>query len=117
MPTIKLTDRGLRALKPPAEGRIDYWDKDTPSFGLRLSQSGRRSWVVMYRQGGRQRRLTLGVYPTLGLADARQAAKDALRAVAHGGDPAGEKKEGRKAATFDASGLFPTFDALFLLRQ
>lgn len=100
MPTIKLTDRSLKALKAPESGRDDYWDKDTPGFGIRVSQSGRKTWVLMYRQGRRQRRLTLGAYPALGLADARQAAKDALQNVAHGGDPAEEKKRGRRAKTF-----------------
>ena len=53
----------------------------------------------MYRHGGRLRRLTLGTYPPLTLADARAKAKDALRRAALGADPAAEKKADRLAET------------------
>jgi integrase len=100
MPTIKFTDRSLKALKPPAEGRVEYWDVENPGLGLRVSDKGRKSWVVMYRHNGRQRRLTLGVYPHLTLADARKKAKDAMHGVAHGADPAAVKQADRKAENF-----------------
>jgi integrase len=99
MPTIKFTVRSLDALKPPATGRVEYWDADVPGLGLRMSDRGRKTWTLLYRAGGRQRRFTLGTYPALPLADARDKAKDALRAVAHGKDPAAEKKAGREADT------------------
>jgi integrase len=54
----------------------------------------------MYRSGGIKRRLTLGTYPAISLAAAREQAADALRAVAHGGDPATSKKSAREADTF-----------------
>ncbi len=94
MPTIKFTDRSIRALKPPAEGRVEYWDADLPGLGLRVSGTGKKSWVLMYRtHGGRQRRMTLGQYgPGCGFADARKIAGKHLREVANGGDPAGDKK-------------------------
>jgi integrase len=53
----------------------------------------------MYRSGGRLRRLTLGTYPTLSLADARQQAMAARHTVALGGDPAGEKQALRTTPT------------------
>ncbi len=43
-----------------------------PGFGLRVSQGGQKTWVVMYRAGGRKRRLKLGTFPLMGLADARE---------------------------------------------
>lgn len=54
----------------------------------------------MYRHQGRLRRLTLGPHPNLPLADAREKARDELRAAAKGGDPAEAKKAARKAETF-----------------
>src|SRR4029077_16106725 len=42
----------------------------------------------------------LGQYPTIGLAAARAKARDALRDVDHGGDPARRKAEERRAETF-----------------
>src|SRR5262249_27324443 len=102
MPHVKLTDRVVQGLQSPSTGRIDYFDADRklPGFGLRVSASGRKSWVLLYRHAGRTRRLTLGPYPHLGIADARTKAKEALAVIVQGADPAGEKRAEREAATF-----------------
>ncbi len=97
---IALTDRTVRALKPPTTGRLDVWDEDNPGFGLRISAEGRRTWILMYRMGKKLRRLTLGRFPTLGLAAAREKATDALREVGKGQDPGQRKIEERRAETF-----------------
>src|SRR5438128_709576 len=54
----------------------------------------------MYRHNGRLRRLTIGTYPPLTLADAREEAREALRKAAKDQDPAAEKKKKRLAETF-----------------
>ena len=100
MATLKLTARTVESIKPPASGRADYWDTDPRGFGLRVSESGRKTWMVMYRAGGVQRRLTIGTYPAMKLADARQKAKDALQDVSKGIDPSLVKQAERKAETF-----------------
>lgn len=100
MPTIKFRARTVDGLKPPENGRIEYWDEDTKGLGLRVAESGRKTWVVMYRHQVRLRRLTLGTYPNLSLADARDKARDELRSVAKGQDPAGDKQASRQAETF-----------------
>ena len=69
-------------------------------FGVRVSAQGRKSWVLRYRANGRQRRLTLGTFPSLGLAAARAAARRALGDVAHGTDPATAKQAEQRAGTF-----------------
>lgn len=97
---MPLTDRSVRAMKPPVTGRIDVWDEALPGFGLRISASGRRTWILMYRVGRTLRRFTLGQYPTLSLAEARVKARDAQHDVAHGQDPARKKIEDRHAETF-----------------
>ena len=99
---MKMTVRAVDALRPPPSGQVDYWDADTPGFGLRVSAGGRTTWVLMYRHGNVKRRLTLGTYPALSLADAREQAGRALRAVQYdGADPAANKKAERTAETFD----------------
>ena len=70
-----------------------------PSLGLRVAPSGRKTWFVMYRAHGRLRRYTLGTYPAMSLADARQRATDARHSVAHGGDPAAQRQAVRHAPT------------------
>lgn len=100
MPRLKLTARNVKSIKPPGNRRADYWDTDPKGFGLRVSESGRKTWMVMYRVDGVQRRLTLGTYPALSLAEARQKAKDAMQDVSKGIDPSAVKQAGRKAETF-----------------
>src|SRR5262245_5681069 len=96
-----MTVRAVDAIRPPTSGQVDYWDAHNPGFGLRASAGGRKSWILMYRHGNVKRRLTLGTYPALSLADAREQAGRAQRAVQYdGADPAANKKADRAAETF-----------------
>ena len=88
---MKLTDLAVAKAKPPITGRAEIWDAALPGFGLRISEKGHKSWVVMYRLGGRaapKRRVTLGSYPALSLAKARERARDIFAQVSDGDDPA-----------------------------
>lgn len=69
-------------------------------FGLRVSYGGKKAFVVRYRVNGRLRRMTLGPYPSLSLADARRRARIVRGDVAGGDDPAQEKLERRQVKTF-----------------
>lgn len=101
MPRMNFTVRGLEALPTPESGRVEYWDKSVNgSFGLRVSASGQRTWVTMYRFAGRLRRFTIGNYERLPLADAREQARDILYRASKGEDPAFEKSKSRKAEFF-----------------
>ena len=101
MPRIRLTEAAVRRLAPPASGQTDYFDELLPGFGLRVSATGRRSWFVFYRvkdgpQQGKQRRYTLPLSAeAIGLADARQAARDVMRRVEVGEDPSADKRRVR----------------------
>jgi integrase len=95
-----LTDRTLRSLIAAATHRHDMWDSTVSGFGVRLSPGGHCSFVVRYRVGGRLRRFTIGLYPRISLAGARETARDALRDAHHGKDRAAEKIEARRAETF-----------------
>lgn len=87
----KFTDAAVKRLKAPENGRVEYWDASLPGFGLRITDKGSRSWVVMFRVRGRLRRLTLGSYPAISLKDARREAGEAMREAAAGNDPAAAK--------------------------
>ena len=118
MPTIKLTDAAVKRLKRPATGRIEYWDSHTKGLGLRLSASGVQSWVVIIRSlragAWKQQRVTLGSYPALTLADARQKADDAKAAAKRGDDPAEAIKAERKQLVDDSRNTFAVVRAEFL---
>jgi len=91
MARMKLTSAGVDKLKAPSNGRAEYFDASFPGFGIRITDKGRKSWIVFYRFNGKVRRLTLGSYPALGLADARERARAALDQVERGEDPSAKK--------------------------
>lgn len=78
MSHIPLTPAIVETLASPAKGQIDYWDGALPGFGIRLSQGGTKSWVVMLRREKRKVRVTLGTYPQLSLEAARAKARELL---------------------------------------
>jgi len=104
MPVKNFTAQWIERAKPPLQGRIDYFDERLTGLGLRLSQTGRNVWFVMYRVKGdpTKRRLTLDPYPAMSLADARDAARHVLVEASAGRDPGQEKQEQQRAATFAA---------------
>ena len=99
MPTMKLTDAALRALTAPTTGQALVWDTLVPRFGLRLAAGGARTWLVKYRVNGRARWFTLGTFPLMSLADARDLAKQKLALVVQGVDPAAERQTAMEAIT------------------
>lgn len=70
MPRLHLTDVAVRALKVPASGQVDYWDAAIRGFGVRVSQAGAKTFVAKVNN----RRVTIGRYPDVSLADARRKA-------------------------------------------
>lgn len=91
MPTIRLTPRGIAALRT-VEAQVEFWDDVVPGLALRVSRRGRKTYIVRYRAGGKHRRLALGRHPHLSLADARSKARAALADVQGGVDPALEQQ-------------------------
>ncbi len=87
-----LTTATVRGAKATGE-RYDVADGKVPGLQLRVGASGRKSWALMYRIGGRQRRLVLGTYPAVSLKDSRAEARKQIAAVARGVDPAHEREK------------------------
>jgi integrase len=88
-------------LKAPSKGSVDYFDDMTPGLSLRVTANDVRTWTLFYRdKNGRQKRLTLGRFSSVSLADARELAREAQLKVAKGGDPVLEKRAARDVLTF-----------------
>ncbi len=73
MPKTQLTDISIRALNPPEQGQVTYWDKSLVGFGVRVSQGGAKTFVLVY--GANRRRTSIGRFPAINLSDARTEAK------------------------------------------
>jgi integrase len=107
MPTRKLTDLFVERVKPPARGRVEYYDASFPGLALRVTKSGAKSWCLFYLVKGLHRRLTIGSYPAIKPQMARREAQAALDRVREGVDPVDEKRARRdtrppEADTFGA---------------
>ena len=91
----RLTDARIRSQKAK-ESRYEVWDTE-PGFGLRVAPTGRKSFIYLYRFGTTPRRMTLGVYPRMSLADAREMVGKSIKKLDKGIDPGAEKIAARKA--------------------
>src|SRR5258708_4318525 len=125
MPTIKLTQAAVERLKPPAKGRVEYWDSTLPGFGLRVSApaagrddgAGRKVWQVMYRVNGRLVRETLGSLPAITKVDAaRELARASMHKAHRGVHPVEERQraeeEGRQREIVEAARQRDTLAAI-----
>lgn len=88
---MQFTEKFVQALKSKSK-RYDIREKSGDGFGMRVATSGEKSWIFFYSFEGRKRRMTLGSYPALTLADARKKHRDALRLLEKGKDPGLEKQ-------------------------
>lgn len=99
MPKIKFTVKTIEALLP-SEKLTEYWDDGHRGLGLRVSPLGLKSWFFYYRWRTSKRRLSLGTFPVIGLAEARIRANESLYKIQSGIDPSHERLEDRNAPTF-----------------
>jgi integrase len=94
MATNKLTDVAIRKAKP-ADKPVKMSDGD--GMYLEVQPSGARYWRLKYRINGVEKRLSLGVYPEVSLAEARKLREDARRLIAAGTDPSDIRKADKVA--------------------
>ena len=94
-----LSDSKIRKLKPSEKCMPARPDKYSDRQGLQLlvRSTGAKTWVSAYRFDGKQTRLTLGTYPIMSLAEARQANTEIKTLLADGIDPKNKKRQDKLA--------------------
>ena len=92
---VKLNKSAIDKLTPPSTGYSLHWDDNPPGFGLRITASGVRSFIVQKRINGKEHRTTLGRYGILTPEQARREAQKFLSQVAQGADPIAAKVKAR----------------------
>ena len=98
---MKLTDAMLRNLKEPGK------HFDGAGLYLELTKAGGRYWrMKYYRHGGKENRLSFGVYPDVSLKAAREQAAAARQKIKNGTDPSADRKMAKAKAIHEASNSF-----------
>jgi integrase len=103
MPRLKLTKSAIDGL-PKSPKDIVYWDTGSPGFGVKVTPTGRKVFIVLYRTAGagsRLRKYTIGPYGRVTLHQARVAAQKVHTARLEGRDPAAEKSEAKRRIVVD----------------
>ena len=108
--TIKITKQAVDKAAPGAS-RYILWDTDLKGFGVRVAESGTKTYVVRYRPrnlgaGSPKRFVVLGRHGVIAPDQARSKAKQILGAVAAGEDPAKARSVSPSAS---AAGLVESF--------
>ena len=85
-----LTEGAVRDAEPREK---TYKMSDTGGLFVMVNPDGSRWWRLKYCYGGRERGISLGVYPLISLKLARQKRDDAKRALDSGKDPSQQRKE------------------------
>ena len=79
---------------------------DGQSMSLLIEPNGSKSWRFRYRYAGKPKMISLGVYPTITLADARSRRDDARKLVAEGKNPSEVRKEQKIALQTESENAF-----------
>src|SRR4051794_5442338 len=116
MPKARLTALAVDRIKPPEAGQIEYFDTHLPAFGLRVSYSGTKAWIVMTRIHGKLTRVTLGRYPAMSLTEAREKARAVVENARAGNDPRLIEAEERRRKDQERRTTFDGVAALFMER-
>lgn len=90
---MPLTARQIETAKPADK---DYKLTDAQGLYLLVKKSGAKYWCLKYRFAGKEKKLSIGVYPEVTLAQARSHREDARRMLAEGKDPSHEKQANKR---------------------
>ena len=111
---MPLSDIQVRNLKPREKA---YKVSDFEGLFVLVKTNGSKLWQFKYRMDGKERLLSIGVYPEVSLAQARKAKEGARSSVAEGIDPS-EAKQEEKRLRLEAKGqTFEKIGAAFLAKQ
>lgn len=102
MPLTKL--QCDRAACPPERPYIRL--TDAQGLYLEVTKAGGKYWRLKYRHNGKEKRLALGVFPDVSLAQAREASNAARKTIAQGQDPAELKKQAKATKALSDANTF-----------
>jgi integrase len=97
---MPLTDRQIRNISPSEKpSKL----ADEKGLFLLINPNGARYWRLKYRIAGKEKLLSLGVYPETSLSEARSQRDEARKLIAQGVDPSEQRKNSKQAAAAENS--------------
>ncbi|GGZ30408.1 tyrosine-type recombinase/integrase [Asticcacaulis endophyticus] len=101
---MALTDAQIRGAKPKSDRAYKLYDE----YGLfiHISLSGAKLWRFRFQYAGKEKTLSLGAYPAIGVREARHNRDEARRLLAAGKDPSAERKRQKIATSLAARNTF-----------
>ncbi len=113
-----LTDPGIEKIgKAPKGKRIERFDAGAPGLCLRITDRGVKSWSVYYRLNGKHQRMTIGTWPGIGVARARDLARQIKDQAKDGTDPKVVREAGVRAAQEEAQNTFGALAEKYINRE
>jgi len=100
---MSLTNTTIRSVKPSGK-TVKLFDER--GLYLEVSPSGGKWWRLKYRYEGKEKRLSLGVFPDVSLKEARDRRDAARKLLADGVDPSGNRKAQKSAQAERAANSF-----------
>lgn len=100
---MTLTAMAVRHAKPRTKPRKLY---DSRGLYLEVSPTGRKWWRFKYRFMGKEKRISLGVYPDVSLSNARLKLQDARTLLANNVDPSEARKAAKAVKSEQAANSF-----------
>ncbi len=101
-----LTDTPIRNAKPRGKARRLY---GAGGLYAEISPTGGKWFRLKYRFNGKEKRISLGVYPDVSLKDARDRRDAARKLLANGIDPSQDRKQQK---SLEANQAASTFEAV-----
>ncbi|RPE71144.1 integrase [Pacificibacter maritimus] len=111
---MPLSDSKIRNLKPKDKS---FKVSDFEGLYILVKPNGSKLWNFKYRLHGAERKLSIGAYPDVSLAQARKIKSEARAQVAAGIDPSEAKQEAKAQAREAHGNTFEKIGAAFLNKQ
>ncbi|NYH13539.1 tyrosine-type recombinase/integrase [Paraburkholderia bryophila] len=106
MPATKLTDAAYKNATSEGKSIRKIQDSDVSGLAMWVYADGRKYWRLRYYIAGKEKSLSLGVYPKVGLAAARKKAVELNNQIVDGVDPSAKRKADADAAKLAAVNTF-----------
>ena len=111
---MALTDVAIRNAKPAEK---PYKLGDALGLFLLVQPTGGKLWRLKYRIDGKEKKLGIGTYPEISLANARKRRDEARELIAMGQDPSREKQRTKVRGRADAENTFDTISDEFCRKR